>query len=346
MVALTTIFTPASWCSNRFVVFVDNHAPGTSTNPPSSGWIDPSFTKCIPTQYTTAYPTFSPGVCPAHMQIVRHTSDIYDSETVWAAACCQSGFSPMPVDPEYLCTSSITSPMAFLLDPNVSTADVYTTLAPEIWIEHDQMTVEWQPSDLSLLPVNVASQYQLMMGITAPPSTTDAATMTTAPAVSGTSAKTQKRTSRTVLTMLIPGTKRSHFRNSTSQTQSQVDITYAAIVINTILNSIIAIYVFGRLIPITHATWGPALSRGVHVNMGTAISSPHGIQHRADRHKIRSAIGRGQRLEKLPLFVRWDLHPQTWDVPLRFTRHEQATRQRRDVTTALDVHRPYTYIQE
>ncbi|KAI0416325.1 hypothetical protein F5X98DRAFT_375896 [Xylaria grammica] len=261
MVALTTLFTPASWCSNRFVVFVDNHAPGTSTNPPSSGWIDPSFTKCIPTQYTTAYPTFSPGVCPAHMQIVRHTSDVYDTETVWAAACCQryfhytlalksseltiitSGFSPMPVDPEYLCTSSITSPMAFLLDPNVSTADVYTTLAPEIWIEHDQVTVEWQPSDLSLFPVNVASQYKLMMGITAPPSTAGAATMTTAPAVSGTSPKTQKRTSRTVLTMLIPGTKRSHFRNSTFQTQSQVDMTYAAIVINTIINGIIAIYV-------------------------------------------------------------------------------------------------------
>ncbi|KAI0871726.1 hypothetical protein GGS24DRAFT_491989 [Hypoxylon argillaceum] len=179
MAGLTTIFTPPSWCSNRFVVFVDDHAPGTSIIPPSSGWIDPSFTQCIPTQYTISYPTFTPGVCPIHMQIVKHTFGTHDGKTVWTAACCQSGFSPPSIDDEYLCTSAITAPMAFLLDPNISTTDVYTTLPPELWIEHDQLTVQWEPSDLALFPLGVASQYELMMGITAPPSTEDAATGTT-----------------------------------------------------------------------------------------------------------------------------------------------------------------------
>ncbi|KAI0536402.1 hypothetical protein GGR58DRAFT_514630 [Xylaria digitata] len=175
MVALTTLFTPAHWCSNRFVIFIDYHAPATSTIPPSSGWIDPSFTKCIPTQYTTAYPVFSPGICPLHMEIVGHTFDIHDKPGIDGTR----GFTPMSIDPEYLCTSSITTPMAFLLDPDVSTADVYTTLTPTLWIEHDQVTVQWEVSDLQLFPVGVASQYKLMMGITAPPATDDAASKTT-----------------------------------------------------------------------------------------------------------------------------------------------------------------------
>ncbi|KAI1122356.1 hypothetical protein F5Y10DRAFT_254177 [Nemania abortiva] len=90
-----------------------------------------------------------------------------------------SGFSPMSIDDEYFCTSAITTPMAFLLDPNISTADIYTTLPPELWIEHDQVTVQWEPSDLELFPVGVASQYEIMMGITEPPSTEDAVTRTT-----------------------------------------------------------------------------------------------------------------------------------------------------------------------
>lgn len=89
MAGLTTLFTPALWCSNRFAVFVDDHAPGTSIIPPSSGWVDPSFTRCIPAQYTTPYPTFSPGVCPAHMQVVKHSFGSHDGKSVWTAACCQ-----------------------------------------------------------------------------------------------------------------------------------------------------------------------------------------------------------------------------------------------------------------
>ncbi|KAI0425444.1 hypothetical protein F5Y09DRAFT_100686 [Xylaria sp. FL1042] len=181
MAELTTLFTPASWCSNRFAVVVDDRTPGTSIIPPSSGWVDPSFTKCIPMEYTTAYPTFSPGVCPMHMEVVKHTSNIDDGKMIWTAGCCQSGFSPMSLDPEYLCTSTITSSMAFLLDPNISTADVYTTLAPGLMIEHDQVTVQWEPSDLEHFPVDVASQYKVMMGITAQPST---ASETTEPVTS------------------------------------------------------------------------------------------------------------------------------------------------------------------
>ncbi|KAJ3560472.1 hypothetical protein NPX13_g9289 [Xylaria arbuscula] len=76
-----------------------------------------------------------------------------------------SGFSPMSGDAEYLCTSALTKPMAFLVDPDISTADVYTTLAPELSIVHDQITVQWEHSDLGQFPVNVASQYKFMMGV-------------------------------------------------------------------------------------------------------------------------------------------------------------------------------------
>ncbi|GAW26400.1 hypothetical protein SAMD00023353_3000900 [Rosellinia necatrix] len=89
-----------------------------------------------------------------------------------------SGFNPMSIDSKYMCTSAITAPMAFLLDPNISTTDVWTTLPPELWIEHDQVTVQWEPSDLDRFPVGVASQYALMMGVTAPPSVGDVPTNT------------------------------------------------------------------------------------------------------------------------------------------------------------------------
>jgi len=196
MQALSTRFTPSPWCSDRYAVFIDDHAPATSIIPPSSGWADPSFTRCIPSQYTTAYPTFSPGVCPNQMEIVKSTSKIHDGKTIWTAACCQrythtemvsrglnrfqkadklynSGFSPLSIDPEYLCTSNITSPMTLLLDPNISTADAYATLVPPValasellWIVHDQITVEWEQRDLKLFPKDVVSQYTHIMGIT------------------------------------------------------------------------------------------------------------------------------------------------------------------------------------
>lgn len=89
MPGLLSVFTPPSWCSDRFAVFVDDRAPGTSIIPPSSGWIDPSFSKCVPTQYTTVYPTFSPGVCPAQMTIIKSSSEIHGEKTIWTAACCQ-----------------------------------------------------------------------------------------------------------------------------------------------------------------------------------------------------------------------------------------------------------------
>ncbi|KAI0405039.1 hypothetical protein F4802DRAFT_564002 [Xylaria palmicola] len=206
MAALTTVFEPSSWCANRFAVYVDDNAPGTSIIPPSSGWVDPSFTKCIPTQYTTAYPTFSPGVCPAHMDIVKHGVETKDGKTVYTAACCQSGFAPMSVDSGYLCTSAITSPMAFLLDPNISTADVYTTLPPELWIEHDQMTVQWESTDLDVLPTGVASQYKMMMGVTAAPQTTDhVVAEKTAPGSPSVSITTTKPKPTTSIAWITPG---------------------------------------------------------------------------------------------------------------------------------------------
>ncbi|ORY61383.1 uncharacterized protein BCR38DRAFT_411262 [Pseudomassariella vexata] len=169
--ALTTIFTPSPGCTGRYAIFIDHGGPidGTRSEPPTSGWIDPSFTSCIPAQYTNTFPTFSPGVCPDHMSIASYTSSVdgASARTVWTGACCQSGFSTMEIDPRFYCTSSVTTQMAFLLDPNISTTDIYTTLS-NLWIEHDQVTVEWEQADLAILPGTVATQYASIMGIGPP----------------------------------------------------------------------------------------------------------------------------------------------------------------------------------
>ncbi|KAI5918028.1 hypothetical protein F4810DRAFT_715901 [Camillea tinctor] len=178
MQALTTVFTPPSWCANRFAVYIDNTGPGTSTLNPQSGWVDPSFTKCVPTQYTEKCPTFSPGICPKNMHIVTSTSHVHDTTTIWTGGCCQSGFMTIDFDPRFLCTSVISTPMAFLLEPNISTADVYTTLSTSsLMLEHDQMTVEWESTDLPNFPSEVAKSYASIMKI-AFPLTTDHASPT------------------------------------------------------------------------------------------------------------------------------------------------------------------------
>ena len=52
--------------------------------------------------------------------------------------------------------------MAFLLDPNITSTDIYTTLS-SLWIEHDQVTVQWEQSDLPGLPTGVATLYESIM---------------------------------------------------------------------------------------------------------------------------------------------------------------------------------------
>ncbi|KAI1636847.1 hypothetical protein F4809DRAFT_607363 [Biscogniauxia mediterranea] len=114
----------------------------------------------------TRCPTFSPGVCPQHMSIVTSTSHVYGTKTVWTGGCCQSGFATVDFEPRFLCTSVISTPMAFLLDPNISTADIYTTLSTSsLMLEHDQMTVQWEGTDLPNFPSEVAESYASMMGI-------------------------------------------------------------------------------------------------------------------------------------------------------------------------------------
>ncbi|KAI1843747.1 hypothetical protein JX266_010006 [Neoarthrinium moseri] len=170
LAALTTVFTPPPSCAGRYAVFIGSPTPiggALSTNTPSSGWIDPSFSSCVPPEYTNTYPTFSPGVCPSGMSIISSASDVQGSRTVWTGACCQSGFETMEIDPRYICTSSVTTPMGFLLDPNISTTDIYTTMS-NLQIEHDQLMVVWEESDLAALPTNVAVQYASIMGVVVP----------------------------------------------------------------------------------------------------------------------------------------------------------------------------------
>lgn len=71
------------------------------------------------------------------------------------------------MDAQYLCTSTVTTSMAFLLDPNISTTDVYTTLS-SIYIEHDQLAVLWEETDLPAFPTEVAAQYASIMNVAVP----------------------------------------------------------------------------------------------------------------------------------------------------------------------------------
>lgn len=86
------------------------------------------------------------------------------------------------MDAQYLCTSTVTTPMAFLLDPNISTTDVYTTLS-SLYIEHDQLAVLWEETDLPAFPTEVAAQYASIMNVALPtssiPATDDITTIPT-----------------------------------------------------------------------------------------------------------------------------------------------------------------------
>lgn len=88
MDALTTVFSPPAWCANRYAVYIAT-PPWDSTNVPSSGWVDPSFTLCIPSQYSTTYPSFSPGICPHPMTVVASESNVSGRRTIWTGRCCQ-----------------------------------------------------------------------------------------------------------------------------------------------------------------------------------------------------------------------------------------------------------------
>ncbi|KAI0851145.1 hypothetical protein F5Y00DRAFT_230439, partial [Daldinia vernicosa] len=190
MQALTTIFTAPSWCLTRFAVYIDNNPFHSSTLSPTRGWADPSFSKCVPSQYTDQLQTLSPGVCPNYMSIARSVYNVNDGKTLWTGGCCQSGFSDMS---GYFCTSTVTTPMAFLLLPNITTTDIYTTLS-DMWIEHEQMTVEWQETDLKNFPQEIITDYKSIMGITLATITDKSSTSTvTTHSVSG-------RTSSTVAT--------------------------------------------------------------------------------------------------------------------------------------------------
>ncbi|KAI1641891.1 uncharacterized protein F4817DRAFT_354539 [Daldinia loculata] len=189
MQALTTIFTAPSWCLTRFAVYIDNNPFHSSTLSPTRGWVDPSFSKCVPSQYTDQLQTLSPGVCPNYMSIARSDYNVNDGRTLWTGGCCQSGFSDMS---GYFCTSTVTTPMAFLLLPNITTTDIYTTLS-DMWIEHGQITVEWQETDLKDFPTEIMTNYESIMGITLATTDKSSTSTVTTHSVSG-------RTSSTVAT--------------------------------------------------------------------------------------------------------------------------------------------------
>ncbi|KAI0386450.1 hypothetical protein F5Y04DRAFT_244085 [Hypomontagnella monticulosa] len=220
--ALTTVFKAPLWCWDRFAMFIDDNPYHSSTLSPSRGWVDPSFSKCVPTQYTDSQQTLSPGVCPDYMTIARSDSNIQGSKTTWFGGCCQSGFSDMS---GYYCTSTVEAPMAFLLAANISTTDIYTTLS-NLWIEHDQMTVAWQETDLKNIPKEVATGYASIMGmgivtttITTTPS--DAATPTTGSPTEGSSVTVATQTS------MVPSSTASAAKSSkkTATTTSECSST-------------------------------------------------------------------------------------------------------------------------
>lgn len=76
------------------------------------------------------------------------------------------------MNPDFFCTSAVTAPIPLLLIPAITTTDVYTTLPGVKSIQHDQITVLWEETDLSILPRQVAGQYASMMGLTGVPALT------------------------------------------------------------------------------------------------------------------------------------------------------------------------------
>ncbi|KAI1211231.1 uncharacterized protein F4807DRAFT_466556 [Annulohypoxylon truncatum] len=124
--------------------------------------------------------------------MARTTSNIDGSKTLWTGGCCQSGFTGMA---EYYCNSMVSTPMAFLLLPNISTADIYTTLS-NMWIGHDQITIGWQETDLKLLPKEVATNYASIMGIPLATTTRESESSVT----THTTYSTSEKTSSTIVT--------------------------------------------------------------------------------------------------------------------------------------------------
>lgn len=238
MQALTTVFTAPSWCLDRFVVYIDTDARHSSTLSPTRGWNDPSFSQCVPSQYTTSLQVLSPGICPDYMTIARTTSEVNGSKTSWTGGCCQrsrspsnfqvymqtqltrySGFSDMD---GYFCTSTVTTLMAFLLEADVSTTDIYTTLS-DLWIEHDQLTVGWQESDLKAFPKEVGQRYASIMGITLA-TTSESSTSTTAQ--KATQAASVSTTSAMATSTSTPTTMSPQVATSTpTETATVVPIT-------------------------------------------------------------------------------------------------------------------------
>ncbi|KAI2607954.1 hypothetical protein GGR54DRAFT_389609 [Hypoxylon sp. NC1633] len=198
MQALTTIFTAPSWCSTRFGVAIDNNPWHSSTLSPTRGWADPSFSQCVPSQYTESLQTISPGVCPDYMSVARTISNVDGDKTIWTGACCQSGFTDMS---GYFCTSTVTTPMAFFLLHNIKTTDIYTTLS-NLWIEHDEITVAWEETDLKQFPKEIATYYANIMGITLT-TTVDSLTITTTASTASTDTESG-RTRSTVPTKTLP----------------------------------------------------------------------------------------------------------------------------------------------
>ncbi|KAH7028182.1 uncharacterized protein B0I36DRAFT_328767, partial [Microdochium trichocladiopsis] len=99
------------------------------------------------------------------MTIVASESNISGGRTIWTGRCCQSGFTVPDTNPDFFCTSTVTAPIALLVIPDITTADVYTTLPDVKSIQHDQVTVLWEEQDLSLLPRPVAGFYASLMGL-------------------------------------------------------------------------------------------------------------------------------------------------------------------------------------
>lgn len=134
----------------------------------------------------------SPGVCPHYMTLARTTSNVNGSITAWTGGCCQRGFTGMP---EYYCNSMVSTPMAFLLLPNISTADIYTTLSN--MRRHDQITIGWQETDLKILPAEVATNYASIMGIPLASTTRESSSFI----ATHTTYSASEKTSSTIVTM-------------------------------------------------------------------------------------------------------------------------------------------------
>ncbi|KAI0431228.1 hypothetical protein F5Y09DRAFT_340905 [Xylaria sp. FL1042] len=157
--ALTTIFTPPPSCESRYYVFRTSAEFYTEWGITSDA-SDRLYRSCQPDPeaYNNYY---SPGVCPANMDIagVSSKSEVTDSVTYTDICCQRHASSPVFgfIWNFQSCFSLVSTTTTVLIGPDVSTQDIFIPVS-RVAAWHAPIMAVWQTSDISLFPSEVMRQ--------------------------------------------------------------------------------------------------------------------------------------------------------------------------------------------